>query len=151
MANTLAGMEYEYRRLNAIRCLLPSMRVLSATQPANKFKNRLVNILPYESTRVVLEPEMGPDGREIEGSDYINASWVDSYRQRRAFIATQGPLAETTEDFWRMLWESGAALVVMLTKLRELNRVLHLILLRPPSYLVLLLVPKNSILPSLTL
>ena len=45
------------------------------------------------------------------------------YRQQRAYIATQGPLAETTEDYWRMLWEHNSTIVVMLTKLREMGRV----------------------------
>lgn len=47
------------------------------------------------------------------------------YRQQKAYIATQGPLAETTEDFWRMLWENNSTIVVMLTKLREMGRVRH--------------------------
>lgn len=74
--------------------------------------------MPYESTRVCLQPIRG-----VEGSDYINASFLDGYRQQKAYIATQGPLAETTEDFWRMLWEHNSTIVVMLTKLREMGRV----------------------------
>ncbi|KAH0618705.1 hypothetical protein JD844_018135 [Phrynosoma platyrhinos] len=92
-------------------------RFISANLPCNKFKNRLVNIMPYELTRVCLQPIRG-----VEGSDYINASFVDGYRQQKAYIATQGPLAETTEDFWRMLWEHNSTIVVMLTKLREMGR-----------------------------
>ncbi|MCJ8749222.1 hypothetical protein PDJAM_G00173730 [Pangasius djambal] len=92
-------------------------RFVSANLPCNKFKNRLVNIMPYESTRVGLQPIRG-----VEGSDYVNASFIDGYRQQRAYIATQGPLAETAEDYWRMLWEHNSTIVVMLTKLREMGR-----------------------------
>ncbi|XP_042184897.1 receptor-type tyrosine-protein phosphatase S isoform X3 [Oncorhynchus tshawytscha] len=92
-------------------------RFVSANLPCNKFKNRLVNIMPYETTRVCLQPIRG-----LEGSDYINASYIDGYRQQRGYMATQGPLAETTEDFWRMLWEHNSTIVVMLTKLREMGR-----------------------------
>ena len=93
-------------------------RFVSANLQVNKFKNRLVNILPFESSRVCLQPLRG-----IEGSDYINASFIDGYRYRNAYIATQGPLNETVEDFWRMLWEHNSTIVVMLTKLREMGRV----------------------------
>ena len=92
-------------------------RFVSANLPVNKFKNRLVNILPYESTRVCLQAIRG-----TEGSDYINASFIDGYRYRCAYIATQGPLQETLDDFWRMLWEHNSTIVVMLTKLKELGR-----------------------------
>lgn len=50
-------------------------------------------------------------------------SFSSLFRQQRAYIATQGPLAETVEDYWRMLWEHNSTIVVMLTKLREMGRV----------------------------
>lgn len=68
-----------------------------------------------------------PDGSE--GSDYINASFVDGYRRRRAYIATQGPLPNTVDDFWRMLWEHNSTIIVMLTKFREMGRVSELLIL----------------------
>ena len=59
----------------------------------------------------------------MEGSDYINASFIDGYRYRNAYVATQGPLTETIDDFWRMLWEHNSTIIVMLTKQREMGRV----------------------------
>ncbi|XP_061776858.1 receptor-type tyrosine-protein phosphatase F-like isoform X5 [Nerophis ophidion] len=112
---TVTAMELEFKRLANSKA--HTSRFISANLPCNKFKNRLVNIMPFESTRVCLQPIRG-----VEGSDYINASCIDGYRQQKAYLATQGPLSETTEDFWRMLWEHNSTIVVMLTKLREMGR-----------------------------
>ncbi|XP_029473569.1 receptor-type tyrosine-protein phosphatase F isoform X2 [Rhinatrema bivittatum] len=112
---SVTSMELEFKLLANSKA--HTSRFISANLPCNKFKNRLVNIMPYELTRVCLQPIRG-----VEGSDYINASSIDGYRQQKAYIATQGPLAETTEDFWRMLWEHNSTIVVMLTKLREMGR-----------------------------
>ncbi|XP_030109222.1 receptor-type tyrosine-protein phosphatase F isoform X27 [Mus musculus] len=112
---SVTAMELEFKLLANSKA--HTSRFVSANLPCNKFKNRLVNIMPYELTRVCLQPIRG-----VEGSDYINASFLDGYRQQKAYIATQGPLAESTEDFWRMLWEHNSTIIVMLTKLREMGR-----------------------------
>ncbi|KAM4022493.1 receptor-type tyrosine-protein phosphatase F isoform 13-T14 [Anomaloglossus baeobatrachus] len=112
---SVTSMELEFKLLANSKA--HTSRFISANLPCNKFKNRLVNIMPYEMSRVCLQPIRG-----VEGSDYINASFIDGYRQQKGYIATQGPLAETTEDFWRMLWEHNSTIVVMLTKLREMGR-----------------------------
>lgn len=109
------AMEVEFRKLMDVKNC--SNSIVSANMTCNKSKNRLLNILPYESSRVCLTPIRG-----IEGSDYINASFIDGYRFRKAYIAAQGPLPDTTEDFWRMLWEHNSTIVVMLTKLKEMGR-----------------------------
>ncbi|XP_043260658.1 tyrosine-protein phosphatase Lar isoform X5 [Colletes gigas] len=113
--DNITGMELEFKKLSNIK--VDSSRFISANLPCNKHKNRLVHILPYECARVCLQPQ-----RNIEGSDYINASLIDGYRYRGAYIATQGPLCDTTDDFWRMLWEHNSTIVVMLTKLKEMGR-----------------------------
>ncbi|XP_030758828.1 tyrosine-protein phosphatase Lar isoform X5 [Sitophilus oryzae] len=111
----ITGMEHEFKKLSNIKT--DSLRFVTANLPCNKHKNRLVHILPYESTRVCLQPI-----RNVEGSDYINASFLDGYRYRKAYIATQGPLPDTTDDLWRMLWEHNSTIIVMLTKLKEMGR-----------------------------
>ncbi|XP_017782566.1 PREDICTED: tyrosine-protein phosphatase Lar isoform X5 [Nicrophorus vespilloides] len=109
------GMELEFKKLSNIKT--DSSRFVTANLPANKHKNRLVHILPFESTRVCLTPI-----RNVDGSDYINASFVDGYRYRKAYIATQSPLPDTADDLWRMLWEHNSTIIVMLTKLKEMGR-----------------------------
>ncbi|KAA8587239.1 hypothetical protein FQN60_016101, partial [Etheostoma spectabile] len=69
----ITGMELEFKRLANTKA--HTSRFVTANLPCNKFKNRLVNIMPYETTRVCLQPIRG-----LEGSDYINASYIDGYR-----------------------------------------------------------------------
>ncbi|ELU06625.1 hypothetical protein CAPTEDRAFT_168672 [Capitella teleta] len=82
-------------------------------------KNRYRTIIPNEHSRVKL-PEINQD----PVSSYINANYIRGYRgEPNAFIATQGPMSNTVEDFWRMVWHEKAPIIVMITKLREKNRV----------------------------
>ena len=67
-------------------------------------KNRYGNILPFDKWRVRLTPTS--DGPH---TDYINASFVDSYNQSNGYIATQGPVPNSFVDFWRMVWSSAFA------------------------------------------
>lgn len=83
--DNITGMELEFKKLLCVKG--DSTRFVSASLPCNKNKNRLVHILPYECTRVCLQPQ-----RNLEGSDYINANFIDGYRYRNAYIATQGSL-----------------------------------------------------------
>uniref|UniRef100_A0A182N2F2 protein-tyrosine-phosphatase n=1 Tax=Anopheles dirus TaxID=7168 RepID=A0A182N2F2_9DIPT len=81
----------------------------------NDRKNRYVNILPYDSNRVLLdsyEDEEDGDG----ANDYINASFIEGYKYQREYIATQGPKQETCYDFWRMVLQYEIESIVMLTQ-----------------------------------
>ena len=49
--------------------------------------------------------------------------FLQGYAKKGAYIATQGPLPNTTEDFWRMVWEKEAHVIVMLTQLEEKGKV----------------------------
>ncbi|KAJ2827752.1 phosphotyrosine-specific ptp2-like protein, partial [Coemansia erecta] len=60
-------------------------------------------------------------GVEQSNSDYVNASYV-KYFNGPMYIATQGPLPATVNDFWRMVWEEHSRVIVMLTKEFETGR-----------------------------
>uniref|UniRef100_A0A8C9N2D6 Phosphatidylinositol phosphatase PTPRQ n=1 Tax=Serinus canaria TaxID=9135 RepID=A0A8C9N2D6_SERCA len=97
---------------------LEDLASTDADLPWNRSKNRFPNIKPYNNNRVKLMPDAG-----IPGSDYINASYVSGYLCPNEFIATQGPLPGTVGDFWRMVWETRAKTLVMLTQCFEKGRI----------------------------
>ncbi|XP_078574744.1 receptor-type tyrosine-protein phosphatase S-like [Branchiostoma floridae x Branchiostoma japonicum] len=109
------GYEAEFKKLTRIPVDQDNMK--SANKQENKGKNRVVSIVPYDTCRVFLPKITG-----VIGSDYINGSFIDGYRQRDGFIATQGPLPNTVETFWRMVWHWESCSIVMLTELEENGR-----------------------------
>ncbi|XP_023667435.1 receptor-type tyrosine-protein phosphatase alpha-like isoform X2 [Paramormyrops kingsleyae] len=105
------GLEAEFK-LISIKIQNDKMR--TGNLPANMKKNRVLQIIPYEFNRVII-----PVKRGEENTDYVNASFIDGYRQKDSYMACQGPLQHTTEDFWRMIWEWKSCSIVMLTELEE--------------------------------
>ncbi|XP_075949723.1 receptor-type tyrosine-protein phosphatase H-like isoform X2 [Anarhichas minor] len=85
--------------------------------PQNKARNRFNNVLPYDWSRVKLTTS-NPN----ESSDYINACYMPGYKSDREYIATQGPLPSTVNDFWRMIWEQRVNGIVMVTNCTEGGR-----------------------------
>lgn len=76
----------------------------------NTYRNRYVNILPNESTRVKLED------LALGENDYINANHVTGHRGHPGYIATQAPIPETMAHFWQMVYESVSPVIIMLTR-----------------------------------
>ncbi|XP_064626706.1 receptor-type tyrosine-protein phosphatase alpha-like isoform X2 [Lineus longissimus] len=88
-----------------------------AESKINMKKNRFRNIVPYDHTRVVLDPI-----DSVPSSDYINASYVESYEKQLKFIAAQGPLANTINDFWRLIWQEKCATIAMVSNYVEMGK-----------------------------
>jgi len=111
------GLDIEFTRLEnkSLRAQLAE-DFETACEALNKNKNRYANVLPPERTRVKLKPTE-------DNSDYINANYIGGAEGPRTYIASQGPLRNTSNDFWRMMWEEKSDVVVMLTRLRENGRV----------------------------
>uniref|UniRef100_A0A3B5QZH6 Protein tyrosine phosphatase non-receptor type 13 n=1 Tax=Xiphophorus maculatus TaxID=8083 RepID=A0A3B5QZH6_XIPMA len=74
----------------------------------NKKKNRYKNIIPFDTTRVVI----GKDG------GYINANFINMQVKNEHFkyVACQGPLPTTLGDFWQMVWEQNSNVIAMMTQ-----------------------------------
>lgn len=74
----------------------------------NKKKNRYKNIVPFDTTRVILARDGG----------YINANFIKMpvKDEDYMYIACQGPLPTTLGDFWQMVWEQKSNVIAMMTQ-----------------------------------
>ncbi|XP_031967348.1 receptor-type tyrosine-protein phosphatase eta isoform X3 [Corvus moneduloides] len=112
-ADSNCGFAEEYEELKSAGVHQPKF---AAELPENRGKNRYNNVLPYDISRVKLSNQSSGTG------DYINANYMPGYNSKKAFIAAQGPLPNTIDDFWRMIWEKSIYSIVMLTKCMEQAR-----------------------------
>ncbi|CAG8545286.1 6414_t:CDS:2 [Paraglomus occultum] len=122
----LAEAFYDIERTEQRR--LQSLMLQNANKPTADFaysisagiekgtKNRYNNIWPYDHARVKLGACKGE-------CDYINASYVQADESTTRYIATQGPMPATYEDFWKVVWEQNCSVIVMLTKEEEAGRI----------------------------
>ncbi|XP_067290614.1 receptor-type tyrosine-protein phosphatase H [Pseudorasbora parva] len=109
------GFSEEYEDLSTVG--IEQSRA-AANLPENKDKNRFSNVLPYDVSRVHLTVN------DEDDSDYINANYMPGYANAsRQYIAAQGPLPSTVNDFWRMVWEKRSQAIVMVTNCTESGRI----------------------------
>nr|XP_037268244.1 tyrosine-protein phosphatase non-receptor type 9-like isoform X1 [Rhipicephalus microplus] len=106
-----------YQQYSELKAKSPEGTFVTARVKPNQCKNRYTDVLCFDHSRVILSMR-----NEDDCSTYINANFVDGYRQKNAFISTQGPLPKTYTDFWRMIWEQHCAVIVMTTRTFERGR-----------------------------
>nr|XP_034317718.1 uncharacterized protein LOC105346801 isoform X7 [Crassostrea gigas] len=114
------GFHREYRELREIAAHHKENDTFPANwgkQPYNTKKNRYRDIVPFDDSRVVLNEVEGE-----EGSDYINASYILNVHNNDAYIASQGPLPTTLNEFWRMTWEQDVRVILMACKEVEVGK-----------------------------
>ncbi|KAE9421657.1 hypothetical protein Angca_006351 [Angiostrongylus cantonensis] len=86
----------------------------------NKDKNRFLDVVCLDHSRVVLTLESPPC------TNYIHANWVRFEKLDRVFIATQAPLQNTIEDFWRMVFQESCSAIINLTSdLEDTSRIVQ--------------------------
>ncbi|XP_069374139.1 receptor-type tyrosine-protein phosphatase H-like isoform X4 [Paralichthys olivaceus] len=108
------GFSQEYEHLQLVG---KEQTPKAAVRPENQNKNRFKNVLPYNWSRVKLT-----SSKSKGTSDYINANYIPGFNCKNEYIATQGPLPSTVDDFWRMIWELKVKGIVMLTNCVEVGR-----------------------------
>ncbi|XP_078386842.1 FERM and PDZ domain-containing protein 2 isoform X2 [Cetorhinus maximus] len=107
-------LQQPLKEFMALEHLKPIDDCVVGKAPENREKNRYRDILPYDNTRV-----------RIEGRGYINASYIRMpfASEECLYIACQGPLPGTTNDFWQMIWENKADVIAMMTREHERGKV----------------------------
>lgn len=118
-------------------------------------KNRYANVLPVPETRVHIRVQDNQPMDTIE--QYINANYIKVLahthhllyyliednephfcdeqgpkEESQYYIACQGPMEETVQDFWQMIWENQCKIIIQLTDMSE-NGVARCAEYLPPS------------------
>nr|6KRW_A Chain A, Protein-tyrosine-phosphatase PTP1 [Arabidopsis thaliana] len=115
------SIAHEFTGLQANR-MWPSELLLNSTVAMNSVnveKNRYSDVVPFDKNRIVLNP-----CKDSSAKGYVNASLIKTSESESIsqFIATQGPLPHTMEDFWEMVIQQHCPIIVMLTRLVDNNR-----------------------------
>jgi tyrosine-protein phosphatase non-receptor type 11 len=121
------GIVEEYENLHKEKDTRLFISCKEGRKPDNVRKNRYKNVVPYDHTRIKLKTD------NSSSSDYINANLIEILSEdpkyaefsglSMKYISTQGCLQNTTEDFWRMVWQENSRVIVMVTKETERGRV----------------------------
>ncbi|XP_053395786.1 receptor-type tyrosine-protein phosphatase T-like [Mercenaria mercenaria] len=104
----------EFETLKRVSPVADENEYVTSKLVRNRRKNRYSNVLPVEE----FMPSLMSNSDNGE-SRYINAVFLPSYKNRKAFIITQTPLESTKEDFWGLVWEHDVHTIVMMNDITE--------------------------------
>ncbi|XP_071811265.1 receptor-type tyrosine-protein phosphatase kappa-like [Apostichopus japonicus] len=104
----------QFKKLEETSTTPSSSDVSEAKKMENRSRNRFSTILPVEEHRPFLMTNVGENY-----NNYINASFLNGYKKRDFFIATQMPLKNTILDFWRLVWDYECSVIIMLNELDD--------------------------------
>lgn len=141
--NDKDGFWEEFEHLQHQECKVFFNRKIGQ-EDRNMSKNRYKNILPFDYTRVILKRKqfsfMYDDNFTHRSSlsadgDYINANYIKLVDDEmhisdkskpvphsKVYIATQGPLPNSVNDFWWMVWQERSECIIMVTKEMERDK-----------------------------
>ncbi|XP_076093881.1 receptor-type tyrosine-protein phosphatase epsilon-like [Mytilus galloprovincialis] len=108
----MSGFEKEFQ---TIRTLVPKLSIgdcAGGHRSENRNKSRDIMLLPPERARpYLLTAESGDNG-----TDFINAVFVDGYYQENNFLVTQWPMQHTVNDVWRLIYDYKITSLVVLNE-----------------------------------
>jgi len=81
-----------------------------AEEKDNKVLNRSIKSIPFDDNRV-----------KLIDTSYVNASKIEVAGS--SYVVAQGPMEKTVVNFWKMIWQESASVVIMLSPLIENGRV----------------------------
>lgn len=114
------GFAKEFMQLKALSTQLkkePKYSCRAGELECNRPKNRYKDILPFDYNRIKLPVIPG-----IPESDYINGNYVKGPDGNTSYLALQGPLPKTVDDFWRLIADHKCKIVIMVCKEVEMGK-----------------------------
>ncbi|XP_067932647.1 receptor-type tyrosine-protein phosphatase alpha-like [Watersipora subatra] len=116
LTDYITDKEAIFSEYNDVLKKMPKPTMNVALLPENRGKCKYIGLYPEDEHRVIL------DRTDDEETDFINASFLEGYEKGELFIASQGPLETTIDDFWLMIFQQRPKAIVMVTNTVEMGK-----------------------------